>query len=114
MKETTELFVALFQTVNSVVLAGKDGKLDAGDIGLLIPLVISWQAAIKDLRFATEATAATPVQIETMFNTASNQLGGLPPDVKYAVTAIAKGAYTGYWLAARKGYEAGFQAAKIS
>lgn len=105
------MFVALFQTVNSVVLASKDGKLDAGDIGLLIPLIISWQAAIKDLRFAQEAAAAAPAQIESMFNTAGNQLGGLAPDVKYAVLAIAKGAYTGYWLAARKGFEAGKAAA---
>lgn len=112
MKETTELFVALFQTVNSIVLAAKDGKLDANDIALLIPLIISWQQAVKDLRFAQEAAAATPAQIEAAFNTASNQLGALAPDVKAAVVGISKGAYYGYWLAAKKGFEAGLAAAK--
>jgi hypothetical protein len=111
MKESTELFVALFKTVNSIVLAAADKKIDANDIGLIIPLIISWQAAIKDLTFAQEASNATATDIETMFNTAAKELNALPADVRYAVINIAKGGYIGYWLAARKGFEAGYSAA---
>lgn len=111
MKESTELFIALFKTVNSIVLAAADKKIDEKDIGLIIPLIISWQAAIKDLTFAQEAAKATSTDIETMFNTSSKELNALPADVRYAVVEITKAGYIGYWLAARKGYEAGYSAA---
>lgn len=111
MKETKELLAALFQTVNAIALASKDGKLGTDDIAMLIPLIFAWQEAVKDLRFAGEAANAKPADIDNLFSDTDGQLSALHPETRYGIVTLTKGAYVGYWLGTKKGFEAGFKAA---
>ena len=110
MKETTEVFVAGFKTINAWVLANKDGKLDGNDLQLALPLIFSWQAGIKDLRFASETAAATPANIDAMFNLCEQELTALTPENRYAITNSIKGGYVAYWGLAKASFQAGQQA----
>ncbi len=112
MKETTEFLRAGFKTVNAYALAKADGKLDGTDLQFALPLVFTWQEGIKDLRFAQEAAAATPAQIDAAFNTASTELGSaIDPNWKYAFTTAAKGYYATYWGISNTAFQAGRLAA---
>lgn len=106
MKQTTELISAVFSTLNTVKLAGADGKLGIDDLSLLFPLIFEWQKAIQDLTFAQEARTATTGEIDQAFAIASGKLSAWTPEQKTGFVAIAKGMYYGYWLAANAGYEA--------
>lgn len=111
------------------VLFGADKAADMGQIPAPGPTPAEYAAEAPSYEVAVsfsmpdgggplpafqDAAKATPADIEAMFASASAELSGLSAEVKYAVVAIAKGAYAGYWIAARKGYEAGLKAAKIS
>lgn len=113
MKETTELLSAIFSTLNTVKLASADGKLDLQDLPLLLPLISRWSAAIKDLRFAQEARAATPGDIDTAFVTAARELTAWPSAQAAGFTALFRGMYYGYWLASNAGYEAAIAAVEL-
>lgn len=107
MKETTELFVAAFKSVNTASLVMADKKLDPNDLQYILPLVFSWQAAIKDLTFAQEASKATGAQVDAAFATAAKELTNLAADTAVGVTNAAKGYYSTYWLAVKDGAAAG-------
>ena len=111
MKETTELLQSAFKTVNTIALIRADGKIDVNDVQHLIPLIFSWQAAIKDLKFASEAQAATPAQVDAAFATAAKELISVDSNFAAGFTNAAKGYYYTYWLAVRQGFEAGLAAA---
>ena len=111
MKETTELFGAVFATLNTVKTAASDGKLDLQDLPLLLPLIFDWQKAIQNLTFAQEARAATPDMIDAAFATAGRKLTAWTPEQAAGFVNLLKGLYYGYWLAANAGFDAGFNEA---
>lgn len=107
MKETTELFQAIFRTANSVKLAAADKKLDKNDLQHIIPIIFGWQAAIEDLIFYQEATKATGALIDAMFATAAKELSAFSDDSKTAIVNLTKGVYSTYWVAVKAGSAAG-------
>lgn len=107
MKETTELFQAVFRTANSVKLAAADKKLDENDLQYILPIVFGWQAAIKDLIFYQEAVKATGALIDAMFATAAKNLSAFSDDTKTAIVNLTKGVYSTYWVAVKGGAAAG-------
>lgn len=111
MKETTEFLRAGFKTVNAYALAKADGKLDGSDLQFALPLVFSWQEGIKDLRFAQEAAAAAPADIDAAFAEAGKELTAVTPEFAYAFTNSAKGYYTTYWGISNTAFQAGYAAA---
>jgi len=103
MKETTEFLEALAGTVNSAFQAAEDGKIGVEDLAYFFDDIGRWQAGVKDLTFAQEATRSTAATTEAAFAAAAKQMTNVSPEVAYNMTAFLKGMYCAYRLGVSQG-----------